>query len=165
MTGSMRSGRLGFEAIVDARIIVLAHFKNPARMHAAQLLLDALTLEKPILVPLNAYLRAYVVMTRYLKLRRDKVAQALLRTLHLESPAFYGDIHKTIVEKAIASASELNISSWDGYLIELAKELGIKKILTVDLELATKTRDVKIENPIPKNIMEEYHEYIRKRRR
>ena len=165
MTGSMRSGRLGFEAIVDVGIIVLAHFKNPARRCAAQLLLDALTLEKPILVPLNAYLGAYVIMTRYLKLRRNKVARALLKTLSLESPAFYGGIHKIIVERAIASASELKISSWDGYLIELAKELGIKKILTIDEELATKVRDVKIENPIPKNIMEEYHEYIRKRRR
>ena len=164
MIGSMRSGRLGFEAIVDVGIIVLAHFKNPARRYAAELLLDALTLERPILVPLNAYLGAYVVMTRYLRLRRDRVAQALLRTLRLESPAFYGDIHKTVVEKAIASASELNISSWDGYLMELAKELGIKKILTIDEELATKVRDVKIENPIPKNIMEEYHKYIRERR-
>ena len=162
MTGSMRSGRLGFEAIVDVGIIVLAHFKNPARRCAAQLLLDALTLERPILVPLNAYLGAYVIMTRYLKLRRNKVARALLKTLSLESPAFYGGIHKIIVERAIASASELKISSWDGYLIELAKELGIKKILTIDEELATKVRDVKIENPIPKNIMKDYHEYIRK---
>jgi len=103
-------------------------------------------------------------MTRYLKLRRDRVAQALLKTLRLESPAFYGDLHKTVVEKAIASASELNVSSWDGYLIELAKELGIKKILTVDEKLAAKSKDVKIENPIPKRIMEEYHKYIRERR-
>ena len=164
MTGSTRSGRSGFEAIVDVGIIVLAHFKNPARKYAAQLLLDALTLEKPILVPLNAYLGAYVIMTRYLKLRRDRVAQALLKTLRLESPAFYGDLHKTVVEKAIASASELNVSSWDGYLIELAKELGIKKIFTIDEELAAKVGDLKIENPIPKDIMEKYHEYIRERR-
>ena len=160
----MRSGRSGFEAIVDVGIIVLAHFKNPTRKYAAQLLLDALTLGKPILVPLNAYLGAYVIMTRYLKLRRERVAQALLKTLRLESPAFYGDLHKTVVEKAIASASELNVSSWDGYLIELAKELGIKKILTIDEKLAAKSKDVKIENPIPKRIMEEYHKYIRERR-
>ncbi|RLI02439.1 hypothetical protein DRO38_03900, partial [Candidatus Bathyarchaeota archaeon] len=94
---------MGFEAVVDVGIIVLAHFKNPARRCAAQLLLDALTLERPILVPLNAYLEAYVIMTRYLKLRRNKVARALLKTLSLESPAFYGGIHKIIVERAIAS--------------------------------------------------------------
>ena len=91
-------------------------------------------------------------MTRYLKLRRGKVANALLKTLSLESPAFYGDLHKTVVEKAIVSASELNLSSWDGYMIELAKELQIKKIYTIDEKLAAKVRDVKIENPIPKTL-------------
>jgi predicted nucleic acid-binding protein len=154
---------LGFEALVDVGIIVLAHFRNPARRYAAQLLLDALTLKKHVLIPLNAYLGAYVIMTRYLKLRRDHVAKALLKTLSLESPAFYGNIPKTVAEKAIASASELNISSWDGYLIELAKELGINKIYTIDEELTTKTRDIEIENPIPKNVMEEYHQSIQER--
>lgn len=160
MIGSTRSGRLGFEAVVDVGIIVLAHFRNPARKYAARLLLDALTLKKLVLVPLNTYLGAYVIMTRYLKLRREKVANALLKTLSLESPAFYGDLHKTVVEKAIVSALELNLSSWDGYMIELAKELRIQKIYTIDEKLAAKVRDVKIENPIPKDVMEEYHRYI-----
>ena len=163
MTENTRSAKLGFEAIVDVGIIVLAHFRNPARKYAAQLLLDALTLEKRILVPLNTYLGAYVIMTRYLKLRRDYVAKALLKTLSQESPAFYGDIHKNVAEKAIALASELNISSWDGYLIELAREFGIKKVYTIDEELANKLRDIKIENPIPRNIMKEYHRYIHER--
>ena len=163
MIESTRSGRLGFEAVVDVGIIVLAHFRNPARKYAARLLLDALTLKKLVLVPLNTYLGAYVIMTRYLKLRREKVANALLKTLSLESPAFYGGLHKTVVEKAIVSASELNISSWDGYVIELAKELRIKKIYTIDEKLAAKVRDVKIENPIPKDVMEEYHRYIENR--
>ena len=42
---------------------------------------------------------------------------------------------------------------------------SIRKAFRELEELATKVRDVKIENPIPINIMEEYHEYIRKRRR
>ena len=48
-------------------------------------------------------------------------------------------------------------------MIELAKELRIKKIYTIDEKLAAKTRDVKIENPIPKDVMEEYHRYIENR--
>ena len=44
-------------------------------------------------------------------------------------------------------------------MIELAKELQIKKIYTIDEKLAAKVRDVKIENPIPKDVMEEYHRY------
>ena len=163
MTGNMRSARLGFEALVDVGIVVLAHFRNPARKYAAQLLMEALTLKRHILVPVSTYLGAYVVMTRYLKLRRDRVAKALLKTLSLESPAFYGNIPKTVAEKALASASELNISSWDSYLVELAKTLGINKIYTVDEELAKKVRDIEVKNPIPRKVMEEYHQYIREK--
>ena len=163
MTGNLRSAKLGFEALVDVGIIVLAHFRNPARKYAAQLLLDALTLKKRVLIPVSTYLGAYVIMTRYLKFRSDRVAKALLKTLSVESPAFYGGLPKAVAEKAVASASELNISSWDGYMIELAKEFGIKKIYTIDEELTKKIRDIEIENPIPRNIMKEYHQYIREK--
>lgn len=163
MTGSTRSGRLGFEATVDVGIVVLAHFKNPARRYAAQLLLDALTLKRRILIPVSTYLGAYVIMTRYLKLRRDRVAKALLRTLSLESPAFYEKLNKTAAEKALASASELNLSSWGCYLIELAKELEINKIYTIDEELKKKVKDIEIENPIPQNVIREYHQYIKEK--
>ena len=163
MTGNMRSAKLGFEALADVGIIVLAHFRNPARKYAAQLLLDALTLKKRILVPVSTYLGAYIVMTRYLKLRSSHVAKALLKTLSLESPAFYGNLSKAVAEKAIASASDLGISSWDCYLIELAKELGINKIYTIDEELTKKVKDVEIENPIPRNVMKEYHRYIQEK--
>jgi len=85
LTGNMRSAKLGFEALADVGIIVLAHFRNPARKYAAQLLLDALTLKKRILIRVSTYLGAYIVMTRYLKLRSSHVAKALLKTLSLES--------------------------------------------------------------------------------
>ena len=163
MTGNMHSAKLGFEALVDVGIIVLAHFRNPARKYAAQLLLDALTLKKRIPVPINTYLGAYVIMARYLKLRSDRAAKALLKTLSVESPAFYGNLPKAAAEKALTLASELNISSWDGYLIELAKTLGINKIYTTDEELARKGGDIEIENPIPRNVMEEYRQYIQEK--
>jgi len=163
LIGSTRSAKSGFEAVVDVGIIVLAHFKNPAHRYAAQLLLDALTLKKRILIPVNTYLGAYVIMTKYLKLRSSKVAKALLKTLSLESPAFYGNLPKAVAEKALASASTLNISSWDSYLIELAKELGINKVYTIDEELKKKVKGMKVENPIPQNIMEEYHQYMREK--
>ncbi|MBS7648064.1 PIN domain-containing protein [Candidatus Bathyarchaeota archaeon] len=163
MTGNTHSAKLGFEAAVDVGIIVLAHFKNPARRYAAQILLEALTLKKRILIPINTYLGAYIIMTKYLKLRSNNVAKALLKTLSIESPAFYGNLPKSVAEKALASASTLNISSWDSYLIELAKELGISKIYTIDEELKKKIKDMEIENPIPRNIMEEYHQYIQEK--
>jgi len=70
---------------------------------------------------------------------------------------------KDIVEKAILSASELNVSSRDCYLIELAKNLGINKIYTIDEELVGKVKGVNVENPIPRDIMREYHQHVRKR--
>jgi len=163
LTRNMRSAKLGFEALVDVGIIVLAHFRNPARKYAAQLLLDALTLKKRILIPVSTYLGAYIIMTKYLKLRSANAAKALLKTLSVESPAFYGILPKAVAEKAIALASELDISSWDCYLVELAKELGINKIYTIDEELAKRVKDVEIENPIPRNVMKEYHQYIREK--
>jgi hypothetical protein len=55
---------------------------------------------------------------------------------------------------------ELNISSWDSYLVELAKELGINKIYTIDEELVTKIKCIKVENPIPESIMKKYHQFM-----
>lgn len=163
MTGNTHSAKLGSEGVVDVGIVVMAHFRNPARRYAAQLLLDALTLKRRAIVPLTTYLGAYVIMTRYLRLRRDRVAKALLETLHLESPAFYENVPRTATEKAIATASELNISSWDGYLIELAKELEIARIYSIDEELADKVKEVEVVNPIPESLMKEYHEFVEER--
>jgi len=163
LIGNTHSVKSGLEAVVDVGIVVMAHFRNPARKYAAQLLLEAITMKRRLLIPISTYLGAYVIMTRYLRLRGDRVAKALLETLSLESPAYYENIPRTFAEKAIASASELNISSWDGYLIELAKELEITKIYTIDEELAGKVKDVEVVNPIPENVMKEYHEFVGER--
>lgn len=163
MIGSMLYERLGFEAIMDVGIVVIAHFKNPARVYAAQLLLEALTFRKRILIPVSTYIGAYIIMTRYLKLRKERVAKALLKTLTIESPAFYESIPKSVAENAIISASEINISSWDTYLIELARSLGIKKVYSVDEEMMAKVKDIVVENPIPEEAMRSYHDYMLKR--
>lgn len=164
-TGNTPSVKSGLEGVVDVGIIVLAHFRNPARRHAAHLLQDALTLKRRVIVPLSAYLGAYAIMTKYLRLRRDRVAKALLETLSLESLAFYENIPRTVTEKAIAAASELNISSWDGYLIDLAKELKIARIYSTDEELTDKVKEVDVINPIPENLMKEYHKFVEERLR
>jgi len=53
LRGSTRSAKLVFEALVDVGIIVIAHFRNPARRYAAQLLLDALILKSYTPIPVN----------------------------------------------------------------------------------------------------------------
>jgi len=163
LTGNTPSVKLGLEGLFDIGIVVMAHFRNPARRYAAQLLLEALTLKRYDIVPLSVYLGAYVIMTRYLRLRRDRVTRALMETLSLESPAFYENIPKAVAEKAIEAASELGISSWDGYLIELTKELKTSKIYSIDEELAGKVKEVEVVNPIPGNVMKEYHKFLEER--
>jgi predicted nucleic acid-binding protein len=158
LTRNTRSARLGFGALVDVGIIVLAHFRNPARKYAAQLLLNAFTLNS-----CEHLSRSIHHHDEYLKRRSDDVAKALLKTVSFESPAFYGNLPKAIVEKAIATTSELSISLWDSYLVELAKELRIDKIYTIDEEMARKVKDLRIENPILTNVMKEYHQYIREK--
>jgi len=37
-----------------------------------------------------------------------------------------------------------------------SQELGINGIYTIDEELAREVKDIQIENPIPRNVMEEY---------
>jgi predicted nucleic acid-binding protein len=115
------------------------------------------------LIPVSTYLGAYIIMTKYLKRRSDDVAKALLKTVSVESPAFYGNLPKAIVEKAIATTSELSISLWDSFLVELAKEPRIDKIYTIDEEMARKVKDLRIENPILTNVMKEYHQYIQEK--
>jgi predicted nucleic acid-binding protein len=152
LTENTHSEKLSFKALVDVGIIVLVHFRNPARRYAAQLLLDALTVKKRILIPIKTYLGAYIIMTRYLKLRGDRVAKPLLKTLSIECGRFYGDLSKTVVEKALASESTLNMSTWDSYLIELAKEFGINKIYALDEELKEKIKDIKLKTPSLKTL-------------
>ena len=57
----------------------------------------------------------------------------------------------------------VNISSWDGYLLELARSLNIKRIYTIDGELKRRAKDFDVINPIPSDVMREYHEYVAKR--
>jgi len=74
----------------------------------------------------------------------------------VKSPAFYESLPKTVAKRS--RVSELDISSC--CLIELAKDLGISKIYTVDEELAKKVKEVEIENPIPRNVVKKYCQCI-----
>jgi len=159
----MVSRRLEFEGVVDVGLIVIAHFENPAWTYARDFLRDVLGLRKKCIVPLTTYFGAYVIMTKYLKIDRKEVAKALVTTLSIDSPAFYGNIPKSTAIEAIKTSEELNISSWDGYLLELARSSNIKRIYTIDEELKRRAKDFDVINPIPSDVMREYHEYVAKR--
>ena len=159
----MRSRKLEFEGAVDVGLIVIAHFKNPAWTYARDFLRDVLGLRKRCIVPLTTYFGAYIIMTKYLKINRNEVATALVTTLSIDSPAFYENIPRYIAVEAIKTSEGLNISSWDGYLLELARNLNMKRIYTIDEELKRRSKDFNVINPIPSDVMKEYHEYVAKR--
>jgi hypothetical protein len=41
--------------------------------------------------------------------------------------------------------------------------LSIKRIYTIDEELKRKVKDFEVINPIPSDVMKEYHEYVARR--
>ena len=159
----MVSKRLEFEGAVDVGLIVIAHFENPARGYARDFLKEVLGLRKRCIVPLSTYFGAYIIMTRYLKIDRKEVAKALVTTLSIDSPAFYENIPRCTAIEAIKTSEGLNISSWDSYLLELARSLNIKRIYTIDEELKRRAKDFEVINPIPSEVMKEYHEYVARR--
>jgi hypothetical protein len=91
----MYSESSGFDGVVDVGLIVIAHFENPAWTYAHDFLRDVLGLKRRCLVPLSTYIGAHVIMTKYLKLPRVAVTKALVTTLSLDSPAFFGDMSRT----------------------------------------------------------------------
>jgi predicted nucleic acid-binding protein len=99
-------------------------------------------------------------MTKYLKLPRVAVTKALMTTLSLDSPAFFGDMSRTTAIGALETADELKISSWDGYLVELARRMNLMRVYTIDEELKRRVRHLEVINPIPAEVMRDYHEYV-----
>jgi predicted nucleic acid-binding protein len=159
----MYSGSSGYEGVVDVGLIVLAHCENPAWSYARDFLREVLGLKRRCVVPLSTYIGAHVIMTKYLKLPRAAVTEALVTTLSLDSPAFFGDISRTTAIGALETAGELKISSWDGYLLELARRMNLTRVYTIDEELKRRVRHLEVINPIPAEVMQEYHEYVASR--
>jgi hypothetical protein len=62
------------------------------------------------------------------------------------------------VEKAILSASELDVSLAGLLFNRVGQEPRNKQDLHVDEELVGKVKGVNVENPIPRDIMREYHQ-------
>ena len=97
----MCGGSSGYEAIVDAGIIVVAHFKNPLGEDALKLLKRIFSFELRALIPLSLFLGASLIVTKYLRLPFKDVNDKLKETLRVSSPAFYEDLRKDDVIRAL----------------------------------------------------------------
>ncbi|MEQ9715159.1 MAG: type II toxin-antitoxin system VapC family toxin [Candidatus Asgardarchaeia archaeon] len=147
------------EGIVDVGIIVIAHVDNPARSEALNFLKKVLLREIRAIIPISAFLGAYYILTKYLKVPRLDAKRSLIRTLEVETPSFHEDIKVENVIDALDYAATYNIESWDGYLISLAKDFNTDIIYSID-ENFKKVPGIVLINPISDEKMKEYHKWI-----
>ncbi len=161
----MCGGSSGYEAIVDVGVIVVAHFKNPLEEDALKLLKRILSFELRALIPLSLFLGASLIMTKYLRLPFKDVNDKLRETLRVSSPAFYEDLKKDDVIRALENSAYYRVESWDAYLLSLAEKFNVNIILSIDERLKEKVKEKFIVvNPF-EDKMKEYHDFISRIRR
>jgi len=163
--GRVQSEKAWIEGVIDVGVVVIAHFENPARLHAFDFLKDVLLWKKRCLIPTSAIMGAYHVMTEYLGVDRDSACKALKKTLETRSPAFYGDLSVDMAIDALENALTYKIESWDGYLVYLAKNQKAPVIYSIDGKLARRVKEVKVINPIPAEVFLEYNRWLNARLR
>ena len=160
----MGSSQARIEGVVDVGIIVISHCENPAKEVALDFLEVVLTGEKKCVIPVTAFIGAYHILTRYLRVRREEAAKELIKTLSLETEAFYPYVFKELAIEAIATASDFNVEGWDGYLVSLARTLETNSIFTIDQRLS-RVSNINVIIPIPEDTLREYHEWVAQRTR
>ncbi len=159
--GGLQPEEARIEGVVDVGVIVIAHFANPAQAHAFAFLKDILLWNKKCLVPTSAIMGAYHVMTEYLGVERSSAYNALTKTLETRSPAFYEDISVDMALGALENALSYRIESWDGYLVSLAKAHDAAVIFSIDGRFARKAKGVRVVNPLPGAVFEEYNAWLK----
>ena len=158
----MGSGKTRFDGVVDVGILVLSHCENPAKNEALDFLEKVLTMERPSLIPMTAFLGAYHIMTRYLGIKEEEAAEELYKTASLDLEIFFQDITVDLIEEALTLAPEFDIEGWDAYLVSVARKHGIRKIYTIDKRLA-KVPDMMIVIPISRETLDKYHKWVSER--
>ncbi|TFG18809.1 MAG: PIN domain-containing protein [Promethearchaeota archaeon] len=147
------------DGIADVGIIVTAHFVNPIQEKMIQFIEDIIYEKKNVILPLSAFIGAYHILTRYLRVSRYQAKKALQTTLELETPIFYPRIDTGIVKNALDISSVYNIESWDGYILELANLFKTSYIYTIDKKLQ-KIQDFEILCPVSEEDLKEYHTWL-----
>jgi len=150
------------EGVVDVDLIVISHFENPAKNHALEFLKDVLLWRKRCLIPVTAFLDAYLTLTNYLGVERVSAYEGLKKTLETKSPSFYTDMNVDLTIEALTNAMGYMIESWDGYVVAIAKAHSAPIIYTVDRKMKKRVKELHVINPIPEDVFREYKEWLEK---
>ena len=153
--------KLDYAGVVDVSIIVISSFENPARIDALKFLKDVLSWKIKAIIPVTAFIGAYHILTRYLKLPKKEIKDVIRDTLNIPSPAIFEDISSKAAIEAIEYAVAYNMESWDGYIVYLAKEYASGIIYSIDKDFE-KVEGVNLVIPISEKRLNEYHKFIEK---
>ncbi len=148
------------EGIVDVGPIVVAHCDNPCKDAMVEFLSGVFLGHPPAILPMSSILAAYHVLTRYLRVSRPDVLIALEKTLQIDSPAFFEEITRSQVLQALHFASINKVSSWDGFLLGIARQFGTRVIYSLDEQL-DHVEGITVALPLPKEEIKKYHEWVR----
>ncbi|MEX2707010.1 MAG: type II toxin-antitoxin system VapC family toxin [Candidatus Freyrarchaeum guaymaensis] len=154
--------KAGIEGVVDVGLIVLSHCENPAKGEALDFLEKVLLGEQYCIIPLAAFIGAYHILTRYLRVNRDGAKQELLKTLSFDLEIFYHDVTRDEVIESLVLASEFSVEGWDGYLINVARRFETNNIYTIDRRLV-KVPSVNVIIPISEKVLRAYHIWVKER--
>jgi len=149
------------EGVVDVGLIVIAHFENPAKVHAIEFLKEVLLWKRKCLIPTSTFLGAYHILTNYLRVDRVAAFNALKKTLETRSPAFFTDINVELVIESLTNAMGYRIESWDGYIVAIAKAYSAPIVYTIDKQMQRRMKDLQVVNPIPENVFRKYNEWLK----
>ncbi|MEX2730127.1 MAG: hypothetical protein Q6353_022995 [Candidatus Sigynarchaeum springense] len=147
------------EGVIDVGPVVIAHCNNPAKASAVAFLQKVLVGKVRALLPVTAFLGAYHILTRYLKVTRHDAVLALEKTLAVDSPAFYETITREEAKNALTISSINKLESWDGYVINIAREFDTRILYSIDKKL--EKDDFKVIIPIPEAELKLYHEWVK----
>ncbi len=161
----MPEGNLACEGIVDVGLVIIAHWTNPAQKEASDFLVRVLQQNIHAVIPVSAFLGAYLVMTRRIHLPPVETALALAKTLAAPTDAFYEPIHREDAQSALVFASGLRIESWDGFLLALARRLGTHTIFSIDRELHQRAPDFTVVCPLKEETLKAYHQFLNERQK
>lgn len=148
------------DGIIDVGIIVLSHCENPAKEEMLSFFSKILKKEIICIIPYSIFLGAYHILNRYLKVESKKASHQLINTAMIARDTFHQTINEQDIKYSLEKAAELNIESWDGYLLSLMNFYRTNIIYSIDKKLS---KTCNVINPVSEETMNKYYDWLREK--